>query len=333
MDIEKLKARQLLQNHIHQFFQTRSYLSIDAPTLVVAPGTEVHLNYFATDWQDHRLHNHRLYLRSSPELHLKQALSFGIDRVYHLGKSFRNHGEISAWHHPEFTMLEYYESGISLSDFMALTEEFIRSSAEALGTQAKLKLPAAFTRISMYDAFEQWAGITLIDDDPDLAAKGIAKGYVSLNQGDDFETAYFKILLDLIEPRLAGYPAIFVTDYPPSQAALAKLEKGRAKRFELYIGGVELCNAFDELLSPEENRERLKASNTQRVQNGTYPLPEDQDFLNALRSGLKACCGNALGFDRLLALLLGLKGIGSVIPFRANAPYQASLRSEHLDES
>ncbi|MBC7532112.1 MAG: hypothetical protein H7318_11070 [Oligoflexus sp.] len=333
MDIQRLKTRQLLQNHIHQFFQSKTYLSVDAPLAVVTPGTEVHLNYFATSWQDHRLGQHKVYLRSSPELHLKQALSWGLERVYHLGKCFRNNGEISAWHHPEFTMLEYYQVGISLSAFMQLTEDLIRSSAEALGPLTKLSLPTVFTKISMYEAFEQWAGIELVDGDPGFAAKAMARGYQSVNADDDFETAYFKVLIDVIEPELTRHEAIFVYDYPPSQAALAKIKSGRAQRFELYLGGVELCNAFDELLSPEENLQRLKASNAQRIQLGSYPLPEDEDFLKALQSGLQDCCGNALGFDRLLALLMGLKGIGSLIPFRANQPYRQSLKTEHLDES
>lgn len=331
MDRQLLKARQLLQNHIHRFFQEQDYLSVDAPLAVITPGTEVHLNYFATSWQDHRLQAHPLYLRSSPELHLKQALSWGIDRVYHLGKCFRNHGEISAWHHPEFTMLEYYQSGISLPAFMRLTEELIRSAALALGPLTKLVLPPSFSSISMYEAFSRWAGIELLDQDPDLAAKAMAKGYPSIRADDDFETSYFKILIDVIEPELTKHEAIFVHDYPPSQAALARVKNGRAQRFELYLGGVELCNAFDELLSPEENRQRLKTSNAQRRALGSYPLPEDEDFLQALQSGLKDCCGNALGFDRLLALLMGLPGIGPLIPFRGNRPYRQSLESEHLD--
>lgn len=332
MQVKDLKARQSLQNHIHDFFQSRDYLSIDTPMAVIAPGTEVHLDYFPTDWQDHRGSLHRLYLRSSPELHLKQAMSWGVDKVYHLGKCFRNHGEISAWHHPEFTMLEYYESGISLPDFMRLTEDLIRTSAAALSAFHPIKLPERFSQISMYEAFESWAGITLEDQDPDLAAKAIAKGFASVRVGDDFETAYFKLLIDCIEPRLEKEAAIFVTDYPPSQAALANVENGRAQRFELYLKGVELCNAFDELTSPEENERRLIESNRLRQALGKHTLPQDQDFLDALKRGLKPSSGNALGFDRLLAILLGYPGIGSLIPFRSNQPFRASLKSEHLDE-
>ncbi|RZA16893.1 MAG: hypothetical protein EOP10_23745 [Proteobacteria bacterium] len=330
MNIEYLKARQTLQNHIHQFFQSRDYLSVDTPTMVVAPGTEVHLDYFATDWRDHRGSNHPLYLRSSPELHLKQAMSWGIPKVYHLGKCFRNHGEISAWHHPEFTMLEYYESGIDLDNFMKLTQDLITTSGEAVDSKT---IPQNFTKISMYEAFKNWAKIDLIDQDPDLAKKARSANLSqSIRIEDDFETAYFKLLIDVIEPKLTKEQAIFVYDYPPSQAALANIRNNRAQRFELYLNGVELCNAFDELINPEENETRLKESNKAREALNKHPLPQDTDFLKALKKGLKPSCGNALGFDRLLAILLGQPGLGSLIPFRSNLPYAESLRSELLDE-
>ncbi len=326
--IDVLKARACLQDALHTFFRSHQYLSVDAPILVQSPGTEVHLQYFASTWRDYRDHEHALFLRSSPELHLKQALALGLERVYHLGKCFRNGGEISHWHHPEFTMLEYYESGISLAAFMNRTEELIRAAAEALepfGTPAQ-RLPQIIERISVYEAFERFAGLSLIDGDSSLAHKAIAKGFASIQATDDFETAYFKIQLDVIEPALARLGAVFLYDYPPSQCALARLEAGRAQRFELYLGGVELCNAFDELLDPVQNRERIEASNRQRRQLGYPTIPEDLDFYEALEQGLKPCCGNALGFDRLLALLLGEPNLDRCVPFRSNRPYRALLK-------
>ncbi len=326
---EVLKARAALQDSIHRFFRARNYLSIDTPILVPSPGTEVHLQYFASEWRDYTTKQHKLYLRSSPELHLKQALALGIPRVFHLGKCFRNGGELSDWHHPEFTMLEFYETGISLSDFMQLTEELIRTASVDLRREGfpGPELPDSFPRFSVYEAFERWAKITLIDGDPELARKGLAKGYGSIRSDDDFETAYFKILLDIIEPGLKQLGAAFLYDYPPSQCALARISDQRAQRFELYMGGVELCNAFDELLDPEQNRARIKASNAQRALLGYDVMAEDQDFYQALEKGLKACCGNALGFDRLLALLLGEPGIHRCIPFRGNQPYRELLQS------
>jgi len=321
--IRILKARQTAQDAIHQFFRSRDYLSLDTPIAVVAPGTEVHLGYFATAWEDFRGDRSQLYLRSSPELHLKQALALGLERVYHLGKCFRNHGELADWHHPEFTMLEFYQNGISLDDFMTLTAELVQAVALALQTAGfAVRMPKAKPeRLSMFEAFSQWAGLELIDGDPELAQKGLAKGFPSLRADDDFETAYFKILLDVIEPRLKDQEAIFLYDYPASQCALAQVVLGRAQRFELYLQGVELCNAFDELLDPIANRERIQSSNAQREKLGHDAVPEDEDFFQALSQNLKPCAGNALGFDRLLALLLGESNLDRVVPFRWNKPW------------
>lgn len=325
--IRVLKARQTAQDAIHQFFRSRDYLSLDTPIAVCSPGTEVHLGYFATEWQDFRGDKTRLYLRSSPELHLKQALALGLERVYHLGKCFRNHGELADWHHPEFTMLEFYQSGINLTDFMTLTAELMLTVAAALQNAGfAVRMPKAKpVRLSMFEAFSRWAGLELIDGDPELARKGLAKGFPSLRPDDDFETAYFKILLDIIEPRLKDEEAIFLHDYPASQCALARVVNGRAQRFELYLQGVELCNAFDELLDPLANRERIRSSNEQRDKLGHGAVPEDEDFFAALAQNLKPCSGNALGFDRLLALLLSEPNLDRVVPFRWNKPWSRSI--------
>ena len=322
--IEVLKARLSLQYSIHKFLRDRSYMPIDAPILVQSPGTEVHLQYFATSWQDYHQSQHAMYLRSSPELHLKQALAMGWDRVYHLGKCFRNGGELSNWHHPEFTMLEFYQSGISLFDFMNLTEELIRTAAADLERSASniVHLPAKIDKISIYEAFQSFAKIELRDGDPDLSAKGLSLGYRSLQKNDDFETAYFKILLDVIEPAIKKLGAVFLYDYPPSQCALARIDNNRAQRFELYLEGTELCNAFDELLDPSANRARIRQSNQERDRLGYEQIPEDEDFFEGLSQGISACCGNALGFDRLLALLLKEPTLDRCIPFRFNRPFR-----------
>ena len=135
------------------------------------------------------------------------------------------------------------------------------------------------------------------------------------------------LMVDLRWSRLKAEKAIFLYDYPASQCALAQVKNGRAQRFELYLEGVELCNAFDELLDADANRQRIRASNDERRALG-YPLvPEDDDFFSALDRGLKPCCGNALGFDRLLALLLGEDSLHRVVTFRGNQPFATGLKT------
>ena len=181
----------------------------------------------------------------------------------------------------------------------------------------------AFERVTVTEAFARWAGLALIDGDPDLAAKARAKGIISPRPDDDFETAFFKILIEKIEPGIeAATGGIILYDYPASQAALAVVEDGMAKRFEFYYGRVELCNGFQELLAPTANRERIAGANARRRDLG-YAVPnDDDDFYDALERGLPPSCGNAVGLERWLALVAGLDGIGELMPFRGARPYR-----------
>lgn len=314
------KARSELKTAIRNFFQSSNYMEVDTPFLVPSPGTEVHLDYFSSHWIDFQNKSHKRFLRSSPELHLKQAMTCGLQRVFQIAPCFRNGGEAAKWHHPEFTMLEWYEAGISYHEFMDQTVALIHACRQQLHKAgfSCITIPEQFEKISVGEAFSQFVGIDLIDQDPDLAAKAIAKGKVSIQKDDDFETCFFKLLLDEVEPELCKRDAVILYDYPASQSALAKVEEGKAKRFELYINGIELSNAFLELLDPVENAVRIRESQNRRKALGKEEIGDDPYFLEAMNKGLPECCGNALGFDRLLALLLGLDGIKDVIPFHEN---------------
>lgn len=312
-----------LRQAVRQFFVDRTFLELETPLAVVLPGTEVYLRYFETAWVDHAGRSHKLWLRSSPEIHLKKAIAAGATRVFEIARCFRNRGERANWHHPEFTMLEWYQAEIEFAAYIDQTEQFLRTTLDRLTPSIKsrlkrhpLCLPQKIERITIAEAFLNFANIKLIDGDPDLADKALAAGVISVRPEDDFETAFFKIQLDVIEPQLARLGAAVLIDYPPSQAALATVRNGVAKRFEFYINGVELCNGFEELLDPVENRRRIKASLQQRQSMG-FELPEeDLDFYEALQLGLPQCCGNALGLDRWMGLILGEPSLDHVIPFR-----------------
>ncbi len=313
-------ARTALKASIRQFFADREFIEIDTPIVVAAPGVETHLDYFATTWIDHSNQSHPLYLRSSPELHMKRALCHGARRIFQIAPCFRNGGEHSAWHHPEFTMLEWYEAGLSYTGLMQQTEELLRETQQAVTSTCKIanawRLPASIPRLTVGEAFKNFANIDLIDQDQELAAKARSLGYQSVRAYDDFATAFFKILIDKIEPELAHFPAVILYDYPASMAVLAQVSQGVAQRFELYVGRVELCNAFAESTDPVENQKRWELSNLQRQALGKPAIAVDNDFISNLRQGLPNCSGNALGFDRWLALILGHQDISQVIPFR-----------------
>ena len=306
---------------VRSFFQEDDYIEVDTPILVTAPGCEVHLDYFATQWVDFRGADHQRFLRSSPELHMKQVLASGEPRIFQLAKSFRNRGERSHWHHPEFTMLEWYTVGQTFEQMIEQTLQLVTAAAEVFGQ--KLHGDSCL-RVTVAEAFQEFAGISLQDGDPHLASKGLAAGAHSCGEDDDFETAFFKILLEKIEPQLQRAELAIVTDYPASQAALAKIEGGVAKRFELYWRGVELCNGFDELLDGEANRQRFADVIKRRQQLEMTQHQVDLEFLQAVGSGLPACCGNALGLDRLLALVRGHTSLQDSVPFWRQWPSSSS---------
>jgi lysyl-tRNA synthetase class 2 len=322
-----LELRASLKEAVRSFFGTHGFLEIDTPIAVPCPGTEVHLRYFPTAWRDIHGAEHSLYLRSSPELHMKQALALGAQRVYQIGACFRSGGEVAEWHHPEFAMLEWYETGLSFTGLIDQTEALLRATHARVAPLVTARggspvaLPKAFTRLSVAEAFQRFAGLELIDGDAELGAKAARKGLQSPQPGDDFETAFFKVLLDRVEPGLAALAGAVLYDYPASQSALALVDGKIAKRVEFYVRGIELSNGFAELLDPAENRRRYQDASAKRRALGYEVPPEDPAFAAALAKGLPACSGNALGFDRWLGLLMGSPNLDTVLPFRRMRPY------------
>jgi lysyl-tRNA synthetase class 2 len=314
------KRRSYLKQITRDFFQSRGYLEVDTPIVTRCPGTEIHLQYFATSWEDHRGTLHNRWLRSSPEIHMKRVIAEGVEKAFQIAPCFRNRGEYSPWHHPEFTMLEWYSLGLGYHDLIRETEDYLRTTAEAFSIVSGLPvsdcLPKQFRWIGVFEAFRDFAGIDLIDGDPELAAKAVEASVISVQKTDDFETAYFKVLIEVVEPRLASLGACVLMDYPPSQAALSVVEGGKAARFEVYVGRVELCNGFFELIGEQENRKRVGEAMALRAAHGYPMVEEDQDFYRAMAKFKKPCSGNALGFDRWMALLSGSQSLDSAILFR-----------------
>jgi lysyl-tRNA synthetase class 2 len=250
---------------------------------------------------------------------MKQISSLGYDQIYQMGSCFRNVGELAEWHNPEFTMLEWYRKKQSFESFMCETEDLIRETIQWLSKSHETISIPQFTRISVYEAFEKYCGVELIDNDIELPNKLEHQGLHSITENDDFESAFFKALLERIEPSLKNLEAVTLFDYPPSQAALSVVTDKRAKRVETYLHGNEISNGFLELLDPNENKKRIKEANLKRIEMGFEITAEDEHFYSAMDKLNKEesnMCGNALGVDRLLAVSLGLSSIDKVIPFR-----------------
>jgi lysyl-tRNA synthetase class 2 len=335
---EKLMARGRILRATRDFFETAGYVEVETPALQVSPGLEPHLRAFATVLHDPR-DGAALprYLHTSPEFAMKKLLvggmANGIDRIWQLAHVYRD-GERGATHHPEFAMLEWYRAGASYRYLMDQCEELLSAAqnaafrnangADALrwrDNRADARLP--FQRLTVAEAFSRHTGIDLLATAPDphapdaalLAAESMRIG-IAPHQGDDWETLFFRIFLERIEPYLGiGAPTILY-DYPISMAALSRRKQDDprlAERFELYVCGLELANAFGELTDPEEQRRRFLADQTrkQALYGETYPI--DEDFLAALDYGMPDCAGIALGFDRLVMLCTGADHIEQVL--------------------
>ena len=311
------RLRHQLKSFIRSFFEARSYIEVDTPILVRCPGSEVHLDYFETNWVDADGKSTHLYLRSSPELHMKQLLS-EENRIYQFAKSFRNNGEMSLWHHPEFLMLEWYEADVSFEKFITQSYTLISEAERFFYDSGKISNMCfqTFECFSVFEAFKEFVGIDLVDQDPNLATKAIGAGNISVKLDDDFETVFFKVMLDQIEPAFKKLKAVVLYDYPISQSALAKIGSGVSKRFEIYLHGIEICNGYDELVDVRENKARFDNTINIRKTLGKSLPPFDEYFYDALMRGVPDCCGNAMGFDRLLASLLGQNDIENILPFR-----------------
>ena len=314
---------------VRGFFAGRQYVEVDTPALQISPGVEPHLQAFATELRDPAEGPRATrYLHTSPEFAMKKLLAAGMPRIWQLAHAFRN-GEHSATHHPEFSMLEWYRAGATYRDLMEECAALVRTCQDAAGAAAltwrgrTADALQEWQRVSVAEAFDRHCGIDLLATAPDPARPdpdrlGAAASSIGIapHLGDDWEALFFQIFLERIEPRLGlGAPTILY-DYPLSMAALSRPRPGDrrlAERFEVYICGLELANAFGELTDPVEQRAQFIADQVRKLAlyGETYPI--DQDLLAALEHGLPSCAGIALGFDRLVILATGADHIEEVL--------------------
>lgn len=306
---ETLRARQRLNHCIRTFFAERAVLEVETPILSVAGTTDPSIESFVTHYQFAAGPGPR-WLRTSPEFFHKRLLAAGSGAIYELGKVFRN-GELGPRHNPEFTLLEWYRPDFDESALRAEIIDLLHSCAAAFGRE----LPAVES-LSFAQLFQRHAGI-----DPFLASvKQLRARCADLGAvGELDRDACLDLLRSLvIEPALDPAGAVFVTDFPPSQAALARLKSGNpqtAARFELYLGRLELANGYHELADAREQRRRFANDVEVRGQRRQPAVAIDEHFLAALSAGLPDCSGVALGVDRLLCWLLGVATLDGALPF------------------
>lgn len=281
---------------VRGFFHESGYTEVETPVLVSVPAQETHIDAISCAGG---------YLRTSPEFHMKRLLAEGMQRIFQLGPCFRS-GEKGALHNPEFTMVEWYCAGADYEDVMAETAGLVlRVIAETTGRNIirrnglEIDCSGDWDVVTVSSAFLKHAGW-----DP-----------VEAYDADRFDMD----LVSKVEPALISDRPVILKDYPAQAAAFARIrqEGGRsvAERWELYIAGLELANAYGELIDPAEQRGRLEAIAEERSRLGKEVYPQDEEFIRAVEQGIPACAGVALGLDRLIMLAAEERSIDGVRPF------------------
>ena len=314
---------------IRAFFKSNGFHEVETPKLLPQPSTEPFLEVFETQLKFTDGSNYRAFLPTSPEFALKKLLAAGLGSCFEICKSFRNGEGRSSKHNPEFTILEWYHTPGDYRTVMDDTEKLFQAIHRAVFLKAKdlmlkyqgktYNLSSPWERISVADAFQKYAGIdinTLLSKTA-LVSALTKKGYHT-NKKTTWEEAFNQIMFNEIEPHLGQTKPTFLYDYPASQAALAQKKKSDprfAERFELFLAGFELGNAFSELADAKEQRERCERDLEERRTLGKTVYGLDEDFLAALESGFPPTGGIAMGVDRIAALFADVPNIQDVLFF------------------
>lgn len=310
-----LRRRALLTQAVRAFFTARGYTEVETSYAVPTPGEEVHLQAFATERMFPDGKRQPLFLHTSPEFAMKKLLAGGSGPIFQLARVWRNN-EDSPRHAAEFTMLEWYRPGATMDDLIEECAALLRATLPPTVTcQGITHQTTRPDRITLADAFAQHCQADLLATAGNAKALAAAAG-VTLRAGEDWEDLFFRLLLTHIEPTLGRSAPTFLTHFPTAQAALARRSPADprvAERFELFLCGLELANAYIELTDAAEQRTRFETDRTRRAALGGQSWPMDEALLAAMAHGLPPCGGVALGFDRLAMIASGAPRISDVL--------------------
>ena len=325
---DRFALRSKILRSIRNYFERAGFMEVETPMLQVIPGGAT-ARPFVTH---HNALDLPMYLRVAPELYLKRLLVGGYEKVFELNRNFRNEG-LSTRHNPEFTMLEFYQAYAAYEDFMALTEDLLRTVArEALGGDSitwqghAINLGQAFRRLSVRDAVIEYCGIA------DAARLEGSKNLQSLADelNMSFDTAWpeGKLLMQIFEQKVEHrlIDPVFIIEYPTEVSPLSRrndFDPGIVDRFELFIAGQELANGFSELNDPEDQAERFRAQAERRESGDAEAMYYDEDYITALEYGMPPAAGEGLGIDRLIMLLTDSPSIKDVLLFPHMRPEHA----------
>lgn len=332
---ENIILRARILKLIREFFDNQGFIEVDTPAIVKVPSMEPYLDPFSTEVITIDNKKHRAYLITSPEYAMKELLVEGMDKIYQICKCFRNKEPWDDTHNPEFTMIEWYRTGVDYNQIIQEVLELIEYIGENLDEKnTEFRILNTGNKVQNSDFSIQYSDVQTLtvkqamknyaDVDLDLCLDLKSINKVASNKGyevsknDTWDDVFYKIFLQEVEPNLGKEKIIILKDYPIQQASLSKKKQNDqryAERFEIYLNGLEICNGFSELIDPDEQLSRLKQEQDLRKKLGKEYYDIDKKFIKALQKGMPESGGVALGVDRLVMLFTGAKSIKDINPF------------------
>jgi lysyl-tRNA synthetase class 2 len=316
--LDALRGRAIAVAAVRAFFHERDFLEIDVPVAVEAPGLEVHLD--PVDLSSGRT------LITSPEFQMKRLLAAGLTNIYTMCHCFRA-GERGKHHNVEFTMLEWYRGFSDLEAIRRDTEQLVAEVCRAVSGAAIARVEGREIDVTppwpvrtVASLFEELVGTTIAgDEDVDTLRERLTAAGIDLGTATAWDDMFYEAFVNRVDPALAAMDRpLFVTEWPVRLAALAKRRSSNpavVERFEAYVGGIELANAFGELTEPTEQRARFEHDIAERTRRNKTPYHIDERLMDALEEGLPPSGGIAMGIDRLVMLATGTDEIANVLAF------------------
>lgn len=317
---------------IRKFFKEEGFIETDTPSLVKLPGMEPYLDVFKTrfeaDFAADMKVSEDMYLITSPEYAMKKLLVGGFEKIFQITKSFRNKETFSDRHNPEFTILEWYRAFASYFEMMSDTENLIKYLWKEFNgedkkflywNEMKIDMTGPWQKIKVIEAFQKYANIDESTfNNVDRFREAVKKKGYNVDESCSFDDLFFMVFMNEIEGKLGVDVPTIIYDYPISMASLSKpceYNENYAERFEAYIAGMEICNAFSELNNPIEQEKRLTFEREERKKLNKDLYDVDRSFIDALKMGMPPSGGNALGVDRIIMLLTGVNDIRDILFF------------------
>ena len=319
---ERIEKKSEIIKQIRKFFWSQDFIEPITPIAVNKMIQEKYLQFLPVKFHDPQGKEFPFFLVTSPEIGLKKMLAGGLEKIFQITPVFRDYEDFGHTHNTEFLMLEWYRSPGNLFEIMDDTENLIKFISQKIGVEniqlngKKIEILSSWERISMRDLWQKYLQINLDDFLTNEKMIGLARSFgFETEDEEEYENVFYKIFLNKIEPFLGWERPVMIFDYPLPMAALCQVSANNpnyVERSELYIAGLELSNAYGELVDKEEQVKRMKDNYDFRKNSGLVLAPIDEDFNEAI-DNIKSAGGIALGVDRLIMLLTGASNIDEVI--------------------